>query len=105
MRVKGGLISTVQFHTIKITMDSVAGKCPLGNKPGKEFIVHGITPAGMRISAFGAILTAIQVLKFSGCFPWGKDPNEAYICCPDHLNRVFYRLERMGKAENKEVCL
>jgi len=97
-------MSTIQFHTIKITVDSVEGKCPLGNKPGKEFIVNGTTPAGMCISAFGAILPAIQVLKFGGSFPWEKDPNVAYIGCPDHLNRVVYRLERTDQADSEEVC-
>lgn len=97
-------MSTIQFHAIKITVDSVEGKYPPGNKPGKEFIVKGTTPAGMCISAFGALLLAIQVLKFGGSFPWEKDPNVAYIGCPDHLNRVVYRLERTDETDSEEVC-
>ncbi|TES93185.1 MAG: hypothetical protein E3J94_01820 [Desulfobacteraceae bacterium] len=58
----------------------------------------------MCISAFGAILPAIQVLKFGGSFPLEKDPDVAYIGCPDHINRVFYRLERAGEADSEEVC-
>jgi uncharacterized repeat protein (TIGR04076 family) len=97
-------MSAIQFHTITITVDSVEGKCPLGNKPGKVFTVKELTPAGMCISAFGAVLPAIQVLKYGGSFPWEKNPDVAYIGFPDHHNRVVYRLERTGGSDNEDIC-
>jgi len=37
-------------------------------------------------------------------FSLEKNPNVAYIGCPDHLNRVVYRLKRTDEADNEEVC-
>lgn len=88
-------MSSIQYHTIKITVDSIKGKCPQNNKVGKEFIVKGTTPAGMCIGAFSSLLPTIQVLKFGGHFPWEKNPNVAFIGCPDHINQVVYRLEKI----------
>ncbi len=86
-------------YDIKITVESVAGKCPRGNKPGDQFIVNGSTPGGMCLGAFGALLPAIQTLRYGGGFPWEKNPNEAHIGCPDHINSVVYRLERIVPSD------
>lgn len=90
-------MSEIRYHKIKITVDSVEGKCPLGNRPGREFLVERTTPAGMCLSAYNSIASAIQVLRYGGSFPWEKNPDIAYVGCPDHLNRVVYKLERAGE--------
>jgi len=95
-------MSEIKYYRIKITVDSVAGTCPLGNKPGKEFIIERTTPAGMCLGALGSIYSAIQVLRFGGSFPWEKDPNVAYFGCPDHINRVVYKIERAGEVVIKK---
>ena len=33
-------MAQMKYFKIKVTVDSVAGKCPLGNIPGKEFIIE-----------------------------------------------------------------
>ena len=91
-------MAQMKYSKMKVTVDSVAGKCPLGNTPGKEFIIERTTPAGMCLSAFNSISPAIQVLRYGGSFPWEKNPDEAYICCPDHLNRTVFKLERAGEV-------
>jgi len=83
---------------IRVTVDSVAGKCPLGNRPGKAFIIERTTPEGMCLSAFQAINPAIQVLRYGGRFPWEKNPDEADVCCPDHINRTVFTIERAGEV-------
>jgi len=95
-------MAKIKYHTIRVTVDSVVGKCPLGNKKGKEFIIRGTTPAGMCMGAFGSIYSAVQVLKYGGTFPWENDPDVAYINCPDHINRVVYKLERLKEEDNDE---
>ena len=62
-------MSEIRYYKIRVSVDSVAGKCPLGNKPGSEFIVERGTPAGMCLGAFGSIYSAIQVLRFGGSLP------------------------------------
>ncbi len=89
-------MTEMRYFNIKITVDSVAGKCPLGNRPGRVFDIERTTPAGMCLSAFNSLNPAIQVLRYGGSFPWEKNPDEAYICCPDHLNRTVFKVERAG---------
>ena len=43
-------MAQMKYSKIKVTVDSVAGKCPLGNIPGKEFVIERTTPAGMCLS-------------------------------------------------------
>jgi uncharacterized repeat protein (TIGR04076 family) len=52
----------MKYSKIKVTVDSVAGKCPFWNTPGKEFISERTTPADMCLSAYNSITPAIQVL-------------------------------------------
>ena len=54
-------MAQMKYSKIKITVDSVAGKCPLGNTPGKEFFIERTTPSGMCLSAFNSINPAIQI--------------------------------------------
>ena len=56
----------MKYSKIKVTVDSVAGKSPLGNTPGKEFIIERTASAGMCLSAFNSISPAIQVLRSGG---------------------------------------
>jgi uncharacterized repeat protein (TIGR04076 family) len=35
-------------------------------------------------------------------FPWEKNPDEAYIDCPDHLNQTVFKLERVGEVVIKK---
>ena len=59
----------------------------------------------MCLSAFGVLLPAIQTLKYGGSFPWEKDKKVAYLGCPDQLNQVVYRLERMDETDTEDSCL
>lgn len=91
------MMAKTASYPVRITIESVKGKCPLGNTPGTVFLVKRTTPAGMCLGAFNALLPAIQVMRFGGVFPWEPDPDVAYIGCPDHINQVVYRLERIRK--------
>ncbi len=81
--------------TIKITVESVKGECPTGNKVGNTFIVENTTPAGMCLGAFSALLPAIMVMKNGGSFPWERNPDVAHVGCSDPINQVVYRIERI----------
>ena len=95
-------MALMNYSRIYVTVDSVAGKCPLGNRTGREFIIERTTPGGMCLSAFNSIFPAIQVLRYGGSFPWEKNPDEAHICCPDHINRTVFKLERAGDMAIKK---
>jgi len=41
-------------------------------------------------------------LRYGGNFRWEKNPDEAYICCPDHLNRRVFKLEKAGDVVIKK---
>ena len=88
-------MSEQKHYNIKITVASVGGKCPLENVPGKSFLIERTTPDGMCLSAFNSLNPAIQVLRFGGSFPWDDNPDITYVGCPDHINRVVYKVERI----------
>lgn len=87
------------YYPIKITVESVKGQCPLGNRPGDEFVVDDTTPAGMCLGAFSALLPAVQAMMYGGSFPWESNPDVAHIGCPDYINQVVYRLERTRRKD------
>ncbi len=95
-------MAEMKYFKIKITVDSVVGKCFLGNRPGREFVIERTTPAGMCLSAFNSLNPAIQVLRYGGSFPWEKNPDEAYICCPDHVNQTVFKVKRAGEVVIKK---
>jgi len=63
-------MAQMKYSIIRITVDSVAGKCQLGNIPGKEFVAERTTPSGMCLSAFNSLNPTILVLRYGGSFPW-----------------------------------
>ena len=65
-------------------------------------MIDQTTPAGICLSAFNSLNPAIQVLKYGGSFPWEENPAVAYICCPDHVNRTVYKIERTEEVAFKE---
>ncbi len=77
----------------------VKGECPLGNRVGDAFIINDTTPQGMCLGAFTSLLPAAQVMMYGGSFPWEDDPDVAHIGCPDHVNQVVYRLEKITSRE------
>jgi len=100
LQQQGGLsLATVKTYTIRITVESVKGKCALGNKPGTVFLVKETSPAGICLGALSALLPAIETMQYGGSFPWEADPDVAYIGCPDHINQVVYRLERVRNQQ------
>ena len=59
-------MAQMKYSKIKVTVDSVAGKCPLGNTRGREFFIERTTPAGMCLSAFKfLILNSFMVIFFT----------------------------------------
>jgi len=44
----------------------------------------------------------MEVSGNGGSFPWEENPDVAHICCPDHLNRTVYKIERMEEVAFKE---
>lgn len=53
----------------------------------------------MCLGAFAQLLSAAQVMMYGGSFPWEDRPDVAHIGCPDYVNQVVYRLERITPAE------
>ena len=83
-----------KYFKIKITVESVAGMCPVGHEPGHQFVTDGTTPAGVCLTAFNTLNPAIQTLMFGGSFPWEEDPDVTHLACSDHVNRTVFKVER-----------
>jgi uncharacterized repeat protein (TIGR04076 family) len=72
----------MKVMTVKVTV--IDGKCSGDHhKVGQEFIVKGMTPAGMCLGAWDAIAPYVTTLRFGGNFPWEKEEGVAIVHCPD----------------------
>jgi uncharacterized repeat protein (TIGR04076 family) len=81
---------------IKVTVESVGGKCSLNHKMGEEFIFKGgIAPAGLCTEAMLTIIPVARTLMFGGTHFWEKDPNVISVCCPDPKNPVVFEVRRV----------
>ena len=75
---------------------SQKGNCEAGHKVGDEFTIGQTTNSGMCSWAFYSIFPVAEVLQFGGSFPWEKDPDSAFVACPDPDNPVVFELRRVN---------
>ena len=88
-----------QRYEVQVKIISQKGTCAKGHKVGDEFIVGGITPAGLCCSAFNSMFPSIHTLRFGGTFPYSKDPDTAEVACPDADNPIVFELRRVPVSE------
>lgn len=89
-----------EFPNIQIKVISQKGTCVCGHKEGDTFLCTSGTPSGLCLSAFAALLPAIQVLRMGGVHPWEADGDAVSFCCPDYKNPVVFEVRRL----NPEKC-
>jgi uncharacterized repeat protein (TIGR04076 family) len=89
-----------KFHDVKVTLISQSRKCHRGHRVGDEWIVGGVTPAGICLGAFSSLLPYITVLRFGGDFPWETQDGEGTFACPDHLVCNVFHLQRLGRESS-----
>lgn len=83
-----------ESRPVRMRVISIAGKCPNGHCVGEEHFVKSKTPAGICLGAFSSCLPYLTALRFGASFPWEDEEGVITIGCPDHINRVVWRLER-----------
>ena len=83
------------MYDIEITVVSQKGSCGAGHKVGDKWVVKNHTPGGICLSAFHAMESDIDVLKYGGSFPWSKDPDVTSTVCPDPQNPVVFEIKRI----------
>jgi uncharacterized repeat protein (TIGR04076 family) len=81
-------------YEVVASVISQKGTCAAGHCKGNEFIIGDITPAGMCTWAFYSLFPFYSVLKYSGSFPWEKNPDKCTAACPDAENPVVFELTR-----------
>jgi uncharacterized repeat protein (TIGR04076 family) len=47
------------------------------------------------MGSFGACLPYLTALRFGASFPWEEREGTIAIGCPDHINQVVWRLDRL----------
>ena len=82
---------------VRIRVVSQEGTCAAGHKVGDEWVVAGMSPEGVCLSALGALLVPSQALLYGGSFPWSSDPDVATAACPDAANPVVFEMRRLRK--------
>jgi uncharacterized repeat protein (TIGR04076 family) len=81
-----------------ITVKDQKGHCAWGHKRGDSWVCAGTTPAGICLSAFGALLPDLRTLQFGGGFPWDRDGVHE-MACPDAANPVVFEMRAVRKPE------
>jgi len=83
--------------TIKVVEIRGTGKCPADLKVGDTFEIN---EKGQPISinfcgwAFATLWPFITPLRYGGIFPWEKNPDKAYVSCPDPQTTVVFEISR-----------
>mgnify|MGYP000128504820 FL=1 len=66
-----------------------------GDQAGDEWLVDGTTPGGICMGSFGSCLPYLTALRFGASFPWEKREGTITLGCPDHINQVVWKLDRL----------
>jgi uncharacterized repeat protein (TIGR04076 family) len=80
---------------VRMTIVAIDGGCPSGHQIGEQYLVEGRTPAGICMGSFNACAPYLTALRFGASFPWESEEGVITIGCPDHVNQVVWRLERV----------
>ena len=97
-----------EMYKIKIRVVEIrgSGKCPAGLKVGDTFEIDTNgqpVPINFCGWAFVSLWPFITPLRYGGTLPWEKDPDKAYVSCPDPENTVIFEISReKDKKEYKE---
>ena len=86
-----------EMFDIEITVVSQKGTCGAGHKVGDKWTVNIHTPGGICISAYEAMESNINVLKFGGSYPWSNEKDVTRVVCPDPQNPVVFEVRRIKK--------
>jgi len=84
-------------YPVRMRIIEIKGACPNGHRVGEEWLVKRKTPAGICMGSFGTCLPYLTALRFGGSFPWEDQEGTITIGCPDHLNQVVWRLDRVDE--------
>ncbi len=78
---------------IKITVVSQKGRGCRGNHfVGQTFyIVDALTPQGLCMNAFAALMPSLNLLMFNGQMPWGS-LEKIQVACPDGETQTIFEL-------------
>lgn len=85
-----------ETYNCLVTVVSQKGECGYHHKVGDSFLITGVTPPGVCLSAFAALLPHARALMFGGSYPW-EEEGVAHVACPDHVNPVVFELRRVPK--------
>ncbi|MEW6724731.1 MAG: TIGR04076 family protein [Bacillota bacterium] len=75
---------------VRVTVLSQRGKCSQGHRVGDSWVIGDKTEGGICFSAFCSLLPWVQMLRFDGKTAW-----EVEVPCPDWVNPVVFRLEKV----------
>ena len=81
---------------VRIKVISLEAECTRGHKVGDEWTVKAnMTPEGICISAFQAMIPNIRLLSAGGSIPWSPDPDSHIMCCPDPAKLAIFEIRRV----------
>ncbi len=94
-----------KLYKIKIKVVEIRGngKCAAGLKVGDEFEIDKNgqpVPINFCAWAFVSLWPFITPLRYGGTLPWEKDPDKAFVACPDPETTVIFQIIREEDNEN-----
>ncbi len=84
-----------QRYDVRVRIVSQQGFCPY-HRVGQEWTIAGTTPEGICISALGAMMPFINVMRYtSENFLWDKQLDVTQVACGDPDNPVVFEITRL----------
>ncbi len=101
------MMNTTKMYKIIIKVMEIrgSGKCSAGLKVGDKFEIDKNgqpVPANFCGWAFNTLWPFITSMRYGGILPWEKDPNKAYISCPDPDSTVIFEISRVEDNRDYE---
>ena len=86
------------MSVVEVKVKSKKGTCSFGHKVGDKIIFDGRSVKGdICYSALTVLLPKVFAMRFDADFPWAKDKNVIFNCCPDAENPVVFEIRRIKK--------
>ena len=91
-------------YDVKVTVESIEGKCDAGFKVGDQFFIKNQgymyleKAGGICIELLGSIIPHCMAYSTGGKFPWEDQNGRILVSCPDRANLLTVSLSRVDEV-------
>lgn len=86
-------------YKVIATVTEIKGECSAGHKVGESFEISCHNTAGLCGWCYHHIFATLQTFQFGGTLPWWQGSNTICQQCPDPVNLLSLKLERIQRQD------